>query len=172
MSRTARSQPSAENGIASGPRHARSRETDPVRCIVAVFREFERAARDAELSVAQYRFLLFLRNGPMRAGEIAANSLLTKATISGRIQELRELGLIEAQAEASDLRVTRLSLTRAGRDRMDRFERRLLRVLKELIGEADETRILGALGELYGEMKHSREERFADGIGNGGQDGR
>ena len=80
--------------------------------------------------------------------------------------------LIEAQAEASDLRVTRLSLTRAGRDRMDRFERRLLRVLKELIGEADETRILGALGELYGEMKHSREERFADGIGNGGPDGR
>jgi DNA-binding MarR family transcriptional regulator len=172
VSRTARGWSPAESGTPNGLRGTRLRETDPVRCIVAVFREFERAARDAELSVTQYRFLLFLRNGPMRAGEIAANSLLTKATISGRIQELRELGLIETQAEASDLRVTRLTLTKAGRDRMDRFERRLLRVLKELIGGADEARILGALGELYREMKHSREARFADGIDNGGQEGR
>ncbi len=168
MSRTARARSPAEGGTPNGLRGARLRETDPVRCIVAVFREFERAARDAELSITHFRFLLFLRNGPMRAGEIAANSLLTKATISGRIQELRELGLIETRTEASDLRVTRLALTRAGRDRMDRFERRLLGVLKDLIGEGDEARILGALGELYGEMKHSREARFADGIDNGG----
>ena len=53
-------------------------EVISVRAIVALYREFENVARRADLSLAQYRMLLYLGRGPQRAGVIAAASALKK----------------------------------------------------------------------------------------------
>jgi DNA-binding MarR family transcriptional regulator len=137
----------------------------PVRSIVALSREFEQVGRRSEMSLTQYRFMLFLRNGPKRAGEIAATSLVTKATISGQITQLREKGWVAVETEAADRRVSRVVLTAAGRAVMDRFEAALLDCLEGLIGEADRERILDALGDLYRALGATRESRFAQGLG-------
>jgi DNA-binding MarR family transcriptional regulator len=136
----------------------------PVRSIVAISREFEQVGRQGEISLTQYRFMLFLRNGPKRAGEIAATSLVTKATISGQITTLREKGWISVETDAADRRVSRIVLTPSGRAAMDRFEAALLACLETLIGPDGRQGILNALSDLYLALGATRETRFADGI--------
>jgi DNA-binding MarR family transcriptional regulator len=133
-----------------------------VRSIVAMFREFEQAAKQGEMNLTQYRFMLFLRNGPKRAGVIAAKSFVTKATVSGQITALKEKGWIAVESDDADRRVSRVVLTAEGRVAMDAFEARLLACLEGLIGEADREGILAALGDLYLALGASRESRFAD----------
>lgn len=135
----------------------------PVRCIVALGREFEQVARTGEMSITQYRFMLFLRNGPKRAGELAATSLVTKATVSGQISALKEKGWIAAESDAADRRVSRIVLTAAGRSAMDAFEQRLLGCLEALLGDGGDTgRILGALSDFYLALGATRETRFQE----------
>ncbi|HVJ55172.1 MAG TPA: MarR family transcriptional regulator [Aliidongia sp.] len=131
-----------------------------VRSIVAVFREFEQAAKQGEMNLTQYRFMLFLRNGPKRAGAIAATSFVTKATVSGQITALKEKGWIDVESDHADRRVSRVVLTDEGRAAMDAFEARLLACLENLIGDADQQGILAALGDLYIALGASRESRF------------
>jgi DNA-binding MarR family transcriptional regulator len=138
--------------------------TYPVRCIVALSREFDQVGRQGEMSITQYRFMLFLRNGPKRAGEIAATSMVTKATISGQITQLKDRGWVDVETDASDRRVSRVVLTVEGRAAMDRLEAKLLRCLEGLIGEADRSRILEALTDLYLALGATRESRLADAL--------
>jgi DNA-binding MarR family transcriptional regulator len=137
-----------------------------VRSIVAMFREFEQAAKQGEMSLTQYRFMLFLRNGPKRAGTIAARSFVTKATVSGQITALREKGWIAVDSDGTDRRVSRVVLTDEGRSIMDAFEGRLLTCLETLIGEADRPGILAALGDLYVALGATRESRFGQATAN------
>jgi DNA-binding MarR family transcriptional regulator len=138
--------------------------TYPVRCIVALSREFDQVGRQGEMSITQYRFMLFLRNGPKRAGEIAATSMVTKATISGQITQLKDKGWVDVETDASDRRVSRVVLTAEGRAAMDALEARLLRALEGLIGEGDRARILEALTDLYLALGATRESRLADAL--------
>jgi DNA-binding MarR family transcriptional regulator len=142
---------------------SKRKATYPVRSIVAVFREFEQAAKHGEMSVSQYRFMLFLRNGPKRAGEIAATSLVTKATVSGQITSLKEKRWIAVETDANDRRVSRIVLTVEGRAVMDAFEQRLLKCLESLIDGADKAAILDALSDLYLALGATRESRFEPG---------
>ena len=139
--------------------------TYPVRSIVAISREFEQVGKQGEMSITQYRFMLFLRNGPKRAGEIAATSLVTKATISGQITSLKEKGWVDVETDETDRRVSRVVLTGEGREAMDQLEARLLRCLEGLIGEADRPGILAALSDLYLALGATRESRLADALG-------
>jgi DNA-binding MarR family transcriptional regulator len=136
----------------------------PVRSIVAISREFEQVGKHGEISLTQYRFMLFLRNGPKRAGEIAATSLVTKATISGQITQLKEKGWVAVETEASDRRVSRVVLTSSGRAVMDGFEAKLLACLEGLIDAADRPRILAALSDLYLALGATRESRLVDAL--------
>ena len=138
--------------------------TYPVRSIVAVAREFEQVGKQSELSLTQYRFMLFLRNGPKRAGEIAATSLVTKATISGQITQLKDKGWVDVETDQADRRVSRVVLTAEGRAVMDRFEAKLLDCLEGLIGDAGRDGILAALGDLYLALGASRETRLANAL--------
>lgn len=139
-----------------------SKTAAPVRSIVAVFREFEQVAKYCEMNLTQYRILLFLRNGPRRAGEIAATSFVAKPTMSFQIASLRAKGWIAAETDTSDRRVSRIVLTGKGRSAMDLFEAKLLRCLESLIGAGDKDRIVQALTELYLALGATRESRFQD----------
>ena len=139
--------------------------TYPVRSIVAISREFEQVGKQSEMGITQYRFMLFLRNGPKRAGEIAATSLVTKATISGQITQLRDKGWVAVETDEADRRVSRVVLTEDGRTVMDKFEAQLLACLEGLIGDGDKPAILAALSDLYLALGATRESRFAGGLG-------
>jgi DNA-binding MarR family transcriptional regulator len=134
----------------------------PVRAVIALAREFDKVARERDVSIAQYRLLLYLKDGPRRAGEVAATSLVTKATISGHIAALREKGWISVETEALDRRVTRLVLTEAGRAAMEAFEASLLECLGELFEEKDLDHVLHSLSELYFALSATRESRYLD----------
>jgi DNA-binding MarR family transcriptional regulator len=133
----------------------------PVHAITAIAREFDRVSRDAPISITQYRLMLYLKDGPRSAGEVAATSLVTKATMSGHITALRENEWITAEIEPHDRRVTRLLLTEKGRRVIADFERLLLDSLKSLVAEEDRARVLSDLTFLYTSMAATREARNA-----------
>ena len=90
-----------------------------VRLVVSLYREFEQVARQGDLSMAQYRTLLYLLGGSRRAGELAAANAVTKPTVSAMINGLRQQGWVaDAADETGDGRVTRVELTDAGRARL------------------------------------------------------
>ncbi|WP_172162731.1 MarR family winged helix-turn-helix transcriptional regulator [Paraburkholderia elongata] len=120
-------------------------------------REFDKIARDTPVSITQYRLMLYLKDGPRSAGEVAATSLVSKATISGHIASLRENEWISAEIEAHDRRVTRLLLTETGREALADFERLLLNCLKSFISEDDRARVLSDLTHLYTSLSAIRE---------------
>jgi DNA-binding MarR family transcriptional regulator len=106
--------------------------------------------------------MLYLKDGPRSASEIAATSLVTKATMSGHIGSLRENEWITAEIEPHDRRVTRLLLTGKGRQVMADFERLLLSCLESLVAKEDRARVLADLTYLYASMAATREARYAD----------
>jgi DNA-binding MarR family transcriptional regulator len=134
----------------------------PVRAIAAVAREFDKVAREAPVSITQYRLMLYLKDGPSRAGDVATANLVTKATISGHIASLRENEWIIAEIEPHDRRVTRLLLTDKGRQVMADFERLLLSCLESLVSKEDRPRVLSDLTHLYTSMAATRETRYTD----------
>jgi DNA-binding MarR family transcriptional regulator len=134
----------------------------PVRAIATICREFDKVSRDAPVSITQYRFMLYLKDGPRRAGEVAATSLVTKATISGHIAILREKGWIAAETDTVDRRVSRLVLTDSGRVAMQAFENQLLDCLKSLVGPEDRKRVLRDLARLYTALSATRESRYVE----------
>ncbi len=109
-----------------------------VRLVVSLYREFEQVARRGDLSMAQYRTLLYLLGGSRRAGELAAANAVTKPTVSAMINGLRQQGWVgEAVDEAGDGRVTRIELTPAGRARLAEFEEELAARMEELLPGVD-----------------------------------
>ena len=77
-----------------------------VRLVVSLYREFEQVARRGDMSMAQYRTLLYLLAGSRRAGELAAAGAVTKPTVSSMINGLRQHGWVaDADDETGDGRV-------------------------------------------------------------------
>ncbi len=131
-----------------------------VRLVVSLYREFEQVARRSDLSMAQYRTLLCLMGGALRAGELAAVNAVTKPTVSAMISSLREQGWVEEAVDPEDGRVTKILLTRSGRDRVRTFESVLADRLEALLPGADRLELRGTLHELYELHASTREERL------------
>jgi DNA-binding MarR family transcriptional regulator len=139
-----------------------------VRLVVSLYREFEQVARRGDLSMAQYRTLLYLLGGSRRAGELAAAHEVTKPTVSTMINGLRQQGWVsDAVDEKGDGRVTRIELTAAGRARLARFEEELADRMEQLVPGVDRTAMRAFLLELYGAHAETREERLGNVFGTG-----
>jgi len=139
-----------------------------VRLVVSLYREFEQVARRGDLSMAQYRTLLYLLGGSRRAGEVAAANAVTKPTVSTMINGLRQQGWVtDAVDEKGDGRVTRIELTAAGRARLARFEEELADRMEQLVPGVDRTAMRAFLLELYGAHAETREERLGNVFGTG-----
>ena len=132
-----------------------------VRFVVSVYREFEQVARRGDLSMAQYRTLLYLLGGSRRAGELAAANAVTKPTVSAMITSLRQQGWVaDVVDETGDGRVTRVELTPAGRARLARFEHELAERMDELVPGVDRAEMCSFLRELASAHAETREERL------------
>jgi DNA-binding MarR family transcriptional regulator len=136
-----------------------------VRLVVSLYREFEQVARRGDLSMAQYRTLLYLMGGARRAGELAAAHAVTKPTVSAMLTSLRLEGWVAEEVDAADGRVTKVALTGAGRARVQAFEAELADRMEDLIPGVNRQELRRALGELYAAHARTREERLADAFG-------
>ena len=137
-----------------------------MRFVVSIYREFEQVARRGDLSMAQYRTLLYLLGGSRRAGELAAANAVTKPTVSAMITGLRQQGWVaDVVDETGDGRVTRVELTPDGRARLARFEQELADRMEELVPGVDRVAMRGFLGELSAALAQTREERLGNVFG-------
>lgn len=118
------------------------------RTVVVLFREFEKIARELDITIPQYRFLLFLKRGPKRAGELAVEAAIRKPTASGLIADMEKRGLIARKPDKDDGRSVKLSLTPKGLKKHREFEEALARYLPSLLDQGDHERMLDAFSEL------------------------
>jgi DNA-binding MarR family transcriptional regulator len=130
-----------------------------VRSIVSLYREFEQVARKADISLGQYRTLLYLRAGPRNAGAIAAAGEIKKPTVSALLNGLRDKGWIETAADPDDARVTQVVLTPAGRARMAAFELELAARIDPLLAGLDRDAFYAVLSAAAGAVRLNTEER-------------
>jgi DNA-binding MarR family transcriptional regulator len=133
-----------------------------VRAVVAIYREFEQLTRRSDISLAQYRLMLYLRTGPKRAGEIAAAVAVAKPTVSLALNALREKGWITSSTDEADGRATRILITKAGKARMESFEAELAARIAPMLGGADAETLCTALATAYVAMGATREARLKD----------
>ncbi len=137
-----------------------------VRLVVSLYREFEQVARRGDLSMAQYRTLLYLLGGSRRAGELAAANAVTKPTVSSMINGLRQHGWVaDVVDETGDGRVTRVELTPSGRARLAEFEEELAGRMEELLPGVDPAAMRRFLVELYDAHAQTHEERLGNVFG-------
>jgi long-chain acyl-CoA synthetase len=108
----------------------------------------ERALSDLELSLAQYRLLGNLADGPSLASTLAERLIVSRPSVTALADGLVERGLVTRQGEASDRRRVMHGLTPAGRKVLhaadDAIERRLITLAEELT-ETDRTRAFKGL---------------------------
>ena len=130
-----------------------------VRSIVSLYREFEQVARRADISLSQYRTMLYLRAGPKNAGAIAAAGEIKKPTVSALLNGLREKGWIATADDPSDARVTQVVLTPAGKARMDEFELELASRIDPLLEGLDRNAFYAMLGAAVQALRLNTEER-------------
>jgi DNA-binding MarR family transcriptional regulator len=118
------------------------------RTILILHREFERAARHAEITIPQYRFLLRLKRGASRARELASDSAIGKPTASALINEMEKRGLIVREPDARDGRSALLRLTDEGVAKHAAFERTLAGLLSDFVPIDNSDEILEGLTQL------------------------
>lgn len=137
-----------------------------MRLVVSLYREFEQVARRGDISMAQYRTLLYLLGGSKRAGELAAANAVTKPTVSSMINSLREQGWVaDSLDEGGDGRVTRVELTRDGRMRLAEFEGELAERMEALLPGVNLEDTRAFFVELYEAHASTRDERLANVFG-------
>lgn len=118
------------------------------RTVLVLHKQLERAARGADITIAQYRFLLALKRGASRARELAQDSAVGRPAASALINEMEKRGLVAREADARDGRSEILRLTPTGVAKHAAFERELARVLGEVMPPAESGAILEAISEL------------------------
>jgi DNA-binding MarR family transcriptional regulator len=113
--------------------------------------------RDARIeggvSFAHYPLLSALaREGPMSAGQLAADAGLTPATVTQMLDALAGAGLVERSRSETDRRVVSTRLTDEGRRRVERKEAELIEKWRQALSGFDAgelaaaTRVVARLG--------------------------
>jgi DNA-binding MarR family transcriptional regulator len=132
-------------GVTKTERQQRARA---VRAVVFMSRLFEYECRDLGVSMAQYRLLLYLRHGPRRAGELAAQASITRPSLTTLVTTLERQGWARRTTVDADRRGVRLELTRDGLRTIERVEARFGDVFDEVSPECDRARLLESLEQL------------------------
>jgi long-chain acyl-CoA synthetase len=108
----------------------------------------ERSLHDLELSLAQYRLLGNLSDGPSQASTLAERLIVSRPSITALADGLVERGLVSREGSEGDRRRVMHVLTAAGRKVLDgaddAIEKRLQTLASEL-AETDRTRAFKGL---------------------------
>jgi DNA-binding MarR family transcriptional regulator len=131
-----------------------------VRTIVFLAREFERACQESGISLPQFRLLLFLRDGPRRAGELAARVAIKRPTLTALVSGLERDGRLRRNSVAQDGRGIHIQLTDKGLDDLERAEATLARLVEALSSKGEQESILDALDQLAQVLDQEIEQRL------------
>ncbi len=118
------------------------------RVVVVLHRLLERFAQGAELTIAQYRFLLTLKREPRRASVLASMSGIGRPAASALVTGLAKRGMIERYTDPDDGRAEMLRLTDAGLAEYAAFERALARDLSAYLAIDEPEGLLDRIEEL------------------------
>lgn len=77
--------------------------------------EFHAVAKEHGVSMAEWRVLSYLSDGPASIGELAAVTLLQQPTLTKIVDRMQRDGLVDRNPEPTDGRRVRVSVTRRGR---------------------------------------------------------
>jgi len=127
---------------------AAGRLAGAVRSVAILSRHFERQCLEIGLSLPQYRLLLFVRRGPQRAAELAAQAAVRRPTLTALVDGLEKEGLLVRRAVEGDRRGIRLELTSKGSEMLERAETHLCDLLARMLKHGEQERVLGGLEEL------------------------
>ncbi len=117
----------------------------------------------AELTLAQYRVLVFLDRGDRPASDVAALLDVTPSTVTSVVDGLVGRDLVRRGADASDRRRVVLQLTDEGRRVLrqgDELVAERLGRLLDRLGDDQAEEVLRGLEHLNGAMEIALEERF------------
>jgi len=142
-------------------------ERELVRSILSVLPQIGRIAAGVgrehnTVSPQAGKLLFWLRNGPMRSGELADHCLLTRPAVSELVDGLVADGHVKRDEAHEDRRAVVLSLTASGRRAIERFEDRFGEALKSVLAHLDapsRDRVRAAFFDLEQALKESRDER-------------
>lgn len=142
-------------------------ERELVRSILTVLPQLGRIAADVgrghnTVTPQAGKLLYWLRNGPLRSGELADHCLLTRPAITELVDGLVGEGYVRREEEPDDRRAVVLSLTASGRRAIERFEDRLAEALQGILGHLDAAsrdRVRAAFIDLEHALKESRDGR-------------
>lgn len=154
--------PSEENPSddSRDPRLARA-----ARSMAFLARIFEQVARDAGVSLPQYRLLVFLRHGPQRAGELAARAAIKRPTLTALVDALEKEDRLHRIADEQDGRGVRIEMTKTGYTALHEVETKLCEVVDELCGLGDHEGLLAALNDLSARLDVEFERRMKESQG-------
>ncbi len=144
------------------PRHQR-RNADAVRAAARLAKVAGTALSENDLSLAQYRVLVFLDRGDRPASQVAQLLDVTPPTVTSLVDGLAQRGLVARKADPDDRRRVLCSLTAAGRRALTRGDalvaERLGRLLDRLTPEEAEQAVT-ALSSLNRAMEAALDDRF------------
>ncbi|MCP4434309.1 MAG: winged helix-turn-helix transcriptional regulator [Actinomycetia bacterium] len=143
----------------------RARRADAVRAAARLARVAGAALADADLTLAQYRVLVFLEGGDRLASDVAALLDVVPSTVTSVVDGLCGRGLVARGQDPTDRRCVVLSLTAAGRTQVTEGDRvvaeRLGRLLDRLPDDKAEGALVG-LESLNTAMEAYLTEKFGD----------
>ena len=93
--------------------------------------------------------------GPMTLAAVARELAVTKQNMTGMIDRLEQLGLVERLTDPSDLRSSRVQLTRRGRTVISRAAPEYQEWLRSLATERDLRAITRAVNQLISRLEES-----------------
>jgi long-chain acyl-CoA synthetase len=142
-----------------------ARSADAVRAAARLAKVSGSALAEADLTLPQYRVLVFLVPRGRPATHVAALLGVTPSTVTSVVDGLVTRGLVDRSSDPADRRRVVLSLTPAGADTVARGDRvvgaALDRLLDRLAPSEAETALVG-LELLNKAMEAALDERFGD----------
>lgn len=153
--------PAREAATHAGRQH--TRHVAAVRAAARLAKVSGSALAEVDLTLAQYRVLVFLDRGERPASHVATLLDVAPSTVTSVVDGLCARGLVERGEDLRDRRRVVLSLTALGATQLDRGDRvvaeRLGRLLQRLSDQDADTVLVG-LDHLNTAMEDYLVERF------------
>jgi DNA-binding MarR family transcriptional regulator len=147
------------------------RNADAVRAAARLAKVAGTALAEGDMTLAQYRVLVFLDTGARPATQVAQLLDVTPPTVTSLVDSLETRGLVARSADPDDRRRVVCSLTPAGRRALQRGDvlvgERLGRLLDRLDPDEAEQAVSG-LEVLNRAMELALADRFGQPEGSGG----
>lgn len=136
-----------------------------VRVLARLTRTVEQACQKSELSLPQYRLLLFIAAEAQRAGELANQAAVSRPTLTALVDGLEAKGMVTREPVSGDRRGIRLEVTAAGQAALKITEELLTTRVSGLVaGAEDGERLVDGLIAVGEVLRREWEHALANAV--------